>query len=87
MNSPDAEDGYLNLVPEQDKDRLFYNKVAARFGIKILFQYPGAKAKDVKTPILFAVCGKDSVAPPGPTLKYAKQAKKGVVKHFEVSKA
>ena len=43
----------------------------------------------MQCPIYFAICGKDTVAPPGPSIGYAKQAPHGTVKvykdmgHFE----
>ena len=49
----------------------------------------GRSAKHVQCPIYFAICGKDSVAPPGPSIGYAKQAPHGTLKvykdmgHFE----
>ena len=49
----------------------------------------GRSAKHVQCPIYFAICGKDTVAPPGPSIGYAKQAPHGTVKvykdmgHFE----
>ncbi|CAO1624322.1 unnamed protein product [Parajaminaea phylloscopi] len=82
MNSHDSMDGYLSLV-RPEHHGVFANHVAARIAVKILFYYPGAKAKHVQCPILFAVCGQDSVAPAKQTLQYAAQAPRGVIKHFE----
>ncbi|MFB7028060.1 MULTISPECIES: hypothetical protein [unclassified Streptomyces] len=50
---------------------------------------PGGRAANVACPILFAVCERDSVAPPGPTQKYAARAPRGEIKlydagHFDV---
>ena len=82
MNAPDVWEGYLNLVPEDKRDS-FPNYVAARLALTFPLLAPGRNAKKVKCPILFAVCGKDTVAPAAKTLKYAKQAPKGVIKHYE----
>ncbi len=57
--------------------------VAARFALHIGFYNPGWKTASVHCPILFAVCGKDTVAPPGPTLSYAKKAPNATIKHYE----
>lgn len=79
MTTPDSYRGYLNLVPEGQTIR---NEVAARFGMKILAYRPGRLAAKVRCPILFCVCDTDSVAPPGPTLRYAAQAPRGTVKRY-----
>ncbi|WP_060934666.1 alpha/beta hydrolase, partial [Smaragdicoccus niigatensis] len=74
MNAADVIPGYLGLVPDGLD---FTNAVAARVGAAITLHHPGRRAKDVKCPIMFSVCDKDSVAPPGPTMKYAALAPKG----------
>lgn len=79
MSTPDSYPGYLNLVPDGQTLR---NEVAARFGMKILAYRPGRQAAKVSCPILFCVCDDDSVAPPGPTLRYAAQAPRGTVKRY-----
>lgn len=84
MNAPDVEKGYLNLVNPEDEGVWFHNYVAARFALKILLERPGAYAKSVKNPILFAICGKDSVAPAPTTRAFAKQAPMGVIKEYKV---
>lgn len=38
---------------------------------------------DIKSPIFFAICADDSVAPAGPSIKYARQAPRGVVEVFD----
>jgi pimeloyl-ACP methyl ester carboxylesterase len=79
MTAPDAYFGYLRLVP--DGVRL-HNEVAARIGIKILTYRPGRRAAKITCPILFCVCETDSVAPAGPTLRYAAKAPRGEVKTY-----
>jgi pimeloyl-ACP methyl ester carboxylesterase len=86
MNAPDAYPGFLKLVPAGTSLR---NEVAARIGVKILPYRPGRLAAKVACPILFCVCETDSVAPSGPTLRYAAMAPRGEVKlypecHFEI---
>ena len=79
MSTPDSYPGYLKLVPEGQTLR---NEVAARIGMKILGYRPGRLAAKVRCPILFCVCDTDSVAPPGPTLRYAAKAPRGTVKRY-----
>lgn len=85
LNGHDAVSGYEALKPTDPSAQRFENGIGARFLPRIILYYPGAAARDVKAPIYFAVCGQDSCAPPGPTLKYAKQNKnpKTVVKLYE----
>lgn len=80
MTAPDALDGYLALVPV---GTAFRNQVAARFGLNIVWHRPGCKAGDIACPILFCVCETDSVAPAGPTKRYAKRAPKGEVRLYQ----
>ncbi|MGV0749867.1 alpha/beta hydrolase [Mycolicibacter minnesotensis] len=79
MSTPDSYPGYLKLVPQGQNLR---NEVAARIGMKILAYRPGRAAAKVTCPILFCVCDTDSVAPPGPTLRYAAKAPRGTVKRY-----
>ena len=86
MNAPDAYPGFVKLVPTGTPLR---NEVAARIGVKILPYRPGRLAAKVPCPILFCVCESDSVAPSGPTRRYAAMAPRGEVKlypegHFEI---
>jgi len=79
MTAPYAYPGYLGLVPDGVD---LPNEVAARIVIKILTYRPGRSAKNIPCPILFCVCETDSVAPAGPTLRYAAQAPRGEVKTY-----
>ena len=86
MSAPDAYPGYLKLVPDGAQLR---NEVAARIGVTILPYRPGRLAAKVTCPILFCVCETDSVAPSGPTRRYAAMAPRGQVNlypegHFEI---
>jgi pimeloyl-ACP methyl ester carboxylesterase len=88
MTAHDVVDGYLSLVPEgMEHD----NRVAGRVGIDILLQRPGRRMKDLKCPTLVCACEKDTVAPYGPTAKYAKAAPNVELKsypfgHFDIYK-
>lgn len=79
MNAPDVVDGYLGLVPT---GQTITNGVAARVGLRIPLSRPGRQAKNVAAPILFCVCDADTVAPPGPTRKYAAQAPNSTVVRY-----
>lgn len=86
MTARDALGGYLALVPNGSP---FRNQVAARFGLNIIRYRPGRKARDISCPTLFCVSETDSVAPAGPTKRYAKRAPKGEVRlyqagHFDI---
>lgn len=88
MTAPDALPGYMNLRSEQN-DGNFRNQVAARFALQIIRYFPGRKAAKIKCPVLFCICETDSVAPSGPTKKYAEQSLKGEIKlykegHFDI---
>jgi dienelactone hydrolase len=79
MNAPDVYPGYLKLVPDDTELR---NEVAARIGVTILPYRPGRLAAKVPCPILFCICETDSVAPSGPTRRYAATAPRGEVKLY-----
>ena len=86
MTAPDAYSGFLKLVPDGMELR---NEVAARIGVKLLPYRPGRLAARVPCPILFCICENDTVAPSGPTRKYAAQAPRGEIKlypegHFDI---
>jgi dienelactone hydrolase len=86
MTSPDSIPGYLALVPD---GTAFRNQLAARFALQIARHRPGRRAKDITCPILFCICETDTVAPAGPTKRYAAQAPRGETKvypdgHFDI---
>lgn len=86
MNAPDVLTDFVPLVPPGHK---IQDEVPARLILKMPLLRPGSYAADIQCPILFGICGKDSVAPADATLAYAKKAPKGVIKwyeagHFEV---
>lgn len=86
MTAPDAEPGYLAVVPPETD---FANEVAARVVFDILRYRPGRRTERIEAPILFSVCATDSVAPARPTSRYAGNAHRGEVRtyargHFEI---
>ncbi|MFF8479367.1 alpha/beta hydrolase [Streptomyces sp. CAI-85] len=86
MTAPDVVPGIRKLLPpgaDIPKD------IAARFALHIVRDFPGRQARNVTCPIFFAVCERDSLAPPGPTQKWAAQAPRGEVRlydagHFDI---
>ncbi|MFJ9744066.1 alpha/beta hydrolase, partial [Streptomyces sp. NPDC101166] len=86
MTAPDAESGYLALVPPGAD---FRNQATARVVFDILTDRPGRQTGRIQVPILFAVCETDSVAPAKPTLRYASRAPRGEIRtyadgHFDI---
>jgi len=86
MSAPDAQPGYLALVPQ---GMAFTNEVAARIALAVPFRIPGRAARNVRCPILFAVCENDSVAPAKATLRHARTAPRGEIRlysegHFDI---
>ena len=79
MTAPDAYSGYLGLVPDGVEMR---NEIAARIALQVATYRPGRHTAKIKCPILFCVCETDSVAPAGPTLRYAAKAPRGEVKVY-----
>lgn len=81
MNAPDMLSTFPLLIP---KGHPFQERVPARLPLKLPLLRPGSYASRVECPILFGICGKDSVAPADTTLAYAKTAPKGVIKWYDV---
>jgi pimeloyl-ACP methyl ester carboxylesterase len=86
MNAPDAYPAFLRLVPQ---DTSVPTTVAARITMTLLAYRPGRLAAKVGCPILFCVCGSDSVAPAGATLRMAARAPRGEINvypygHFDI---
>ncbi|SPO28290.1 related to hydrolases of the alpha/beta superfamily [Ustilago trichophora] len=81
MNAPDVIK-YRKLVPSH-LQTTYKDYVAARFALFISLYNPGWKTASVHCPIFFAICAKDSVAPPRPTLAYAAKAPKATIKHYQ----
>lgn len=86
MFAPDSVAGATALIPQGQH---VPKEVAARFGLGIVRHFPGLQARNVDCPIFFAICARDTVAPPEPTQKYAARAPKGEIKlydagHFDI---
>ena len=79
MTAPDALPGMLRLAEGYEWD----NRVAGRSLIGMILYRPGRVAKDITVPILFCISRTDSVAPPVPTERYARQAPRGEIRHYD----
>lgn len=80
MTAHDALAGYNAIKPEGNT---IPGYVAARFGFAIATYFPGLSAAKITCPTLLIACLKDTVAPVGPTLKYAKKLQQGTVVEFD----
>lgn len=81
MTSPDAQEGYYAIQRHAGAEDV-PEDVPARIALQLLRHSPGRRVKDVRCPILFCVCEDDTVAPAGPTLRYAKRALRGEVRRY-----
>ena len=59
------------------------SRVPARVMFQIPRYAPGRRAKDIRTPILFCICDRDSVTPARKTDKYAAQAVRSETLHYD----
>ncbi|UYM07606.1 alpha/beta hydrolase [Solicola gregarius] len=81
MVAPDAKDGYAALVPV---GHTHPDTVSARAGLTIPLYAPGRTVKDVACPMLFCVCDKDAVTPARVTRWYARRARDGELRRYDV---
>jgi dienelactone hydrolase len=79
MTAPDALPGMLALLPD---DYEWANRAAARSVVSLIRYRPGRSAKRIAAPILICISATDSVAPPKPTERYARQAPRGDVRLY-----
>lgn len=85
MTVADYDDSASRMIGEAH----FINQVPARTLLEFLKYSPGKLARDVTTPIYFALCKKDTIAPASATIKWAQQAPHATIKeydcaHFEI---
>jgi fermentation-respiration switch protein FrsA (DUF1100 family) len=81
MTAPDVVPGYSALVPP---GFVHEGTVAGQIGTRIALYSPGRAVKNLKMPVFFAICDKDTVAPAGRTARYAAGAERGEVRHYPV---
>lgn len=79
MTAPDALPGMLALLPDGYQ---WVNRAAARSVVSLIRYRPGRSAKRIVAPILICISATDSVAPPGSTERYARQAPHGDVRLY-----
>jgi dienelactone hydrolase len=80
MTAPDALPGMQALVPARYE---WVNRAAARSILSLIRYRPGRAAKRIAAPILICISATDSVAPPAPTERYARQAPHGDVRRYD----
>ena len=88
LTTPDALPGMQALLHASGMQSM-RDSVPARIVFQLLRYRPGARAKDVRCPILFCVCARDSVAPAPATIRHAEKAIHGQINrypdaHFEI---
>ncbi|WP_067902800.1 alpha/beta hydrolase [Nocardia vaccinii] len=81
MSASDVPEGFGRLAEESEQ---YQPKVAARFGLQVLFDSPWRRTKAIKVPVLYSLCDNDSVAPIKPTLKAAERTKHAIVKRYPI---
>lgn len=80
MSSPDALEGMEALVPPNHPWR---NAAAARSILSIMKYRPGRLARDLRVPAMICISATDTVAPAGPTERYARQARSADVRVYD----
>ncbi|MBY8863167.1 alpha/beta hydrolase [Nocardia sp. CA2R105] len=81
MSASDVPEGFGRLAEESEQ---YQPKVAARFGLQVLFDSPWRRTKGIKVPVLYSLCDNDSIAPIKPTLKAAERTKHSIVKRYPI---
>ncbi|MEI3614300.1 alpha/beta hydrolase [Pseudogracilibacillus sp. SO30301A] len=71
--------GCLELIPENSS---FVNKAPARTLLEFVKYSPSRYTKDIESPIYYAVCLKDTLAPAKATVKCGKRSKKATIKEY-----
>ncbi len=81
MSAPDVPEGNRRLAEESEQ---YQPKVSARVGMSAMFDSPWRRTKNIKVPVLYAVCDNDAIVPARPTLKAAERTKHSVVKRYPI---
>ncbi|MFE9322487.1 alpha/beta hydrolase [Nocardia sp. NPDC052278] len=82
MTSPDSLPGFNAILAASGLDD-WPDQVPARVMFQVPRYRPGRRAKDIRTPILFCICDRDSVTPSHKTENYAAQAAQSEVLHYD----
>lgn len=80
MTAPEADPGYHALIPPGSTWR---NEFAPRVALGVGFYRPVRKAKDVRCPLLVAVCDRDETTFPEPAERAAALAPRGEAIHYD----
>ncbi len=81
MGARDVPEGFGRLAEESET---YKPKVAARIGMRALFDTPWRRTKGIKVPVLYSLCDDDSVAPIRTSLKAAQRTKHAIVKRYPI---
>jgi uncharacterized protein len=81
MGASDVPEGFGRLAEES---ATYQPKVAARIGLRVLFDSPWRRTKGIKVPVLYSLCDEDSVAPIRTSLKAAQRTKHAIVKQYDI---
>lgn len=79
LTEPDAQPGFAAIVAP---NTLWRNEVAARIMLKVLGFRPFRYASRLPMPVLFCVCDADTITPPEPSLRAARDAPKGELRRY-----
>lgn len=79
MTGSDVPAGFGRLAEESANYR---PKIAARAAFSLLFARPARQVKELKMPVLYALCDNDSITPVKPALRAAEKTKHAVVKRY-----
>lgn len=79
MTSPDARPGLEAIL---GSNSLWRNELAARLMLRFPFYRPGAKTARLGMPVLVCVCDRDTTTPPSPTVRAARRAPRGELRHY-----
>lgn len=83
MSASDVPEGFGRLAEESESET-YQPKVAARIGLRVLFDAPWRRTRGIKVPVLYSLCDEDSVAPIRTSLKAAERTKHAIVKRYEI---
>ncbi len=81
MTTPDSQPGFQAIMPARTT---WENRVAARIALRFATYRPGARARDVRCPILFCVCDTDRLAPAAATVRHAARAPRAEVRRYPI---
>ncbi|UUY01703.1 alpha/beta hydrolase [Svornostia abyssi] len=82
MTAPDVAPGVRALIASAGIEEPPHH-VPARIALEIPRYRPGRRAKDVRCPILFCVCDRDTVAPARATLRHARRAPQAEIRRYD----